>query len=59
MVVQPDREPVKRWRDREQAKAVAHVAKDYLDLNFDAKDLSALPLELVKEAALLVRLAAE
>ncbi len=38
---------------------MAHVAKDYLDLNFDAKDLSALPLELVKEAALLVRLAAE
>jgi len=54
---QMDREPVKRRRDLEQAKAVAHVAKDYLDLKFNAKDLSALPLELVKEADYLAKLA--
>ena len=29
---QSDREPIKRRRDLEQAKAVAHVAKDFLDL---------------------------
>ena len=50
-----DREPIKRRRDLEQAKAVANVAKDYLDLKFDTKELSALPLELVKEAASLVK----
>ena len=48
------RDPVKRKRDLEQAKAVAHVAKDYLALDFGAKDLSALPRELVKEAASLL-----
>lgn len=52
---QPNREGIKRRRDLEQAKAVAHVAKDYLDLKFDAKDLSALPLELVKEAGSLMK----
>ena len=30
--------------------AVAAVAADYLDLKFNAKDLTALPLELVTEA---------
>jgi len=44
------RDPLKQRRDREQAKAVAHVAKDYLGLRFNAKDLSALPIELVKAA---------
>jgi hypothetical protein len=48
-----DRDAVKRRRDLEQAKAVAHVARDYLDLKFNAKELSALPLELVKEAGAL------
>lgn len=45
-----DRDAVKRRRDLEQAIVVAHVAKDFLDLKFNAKDLSALPLELVKDA---------
>ena len=52
---QPGRDGIKRRRDLEQAKAVAHVAVDYLDLNFGAKDLSALPLELVKEAKSLMK----
>ena len=46
---------IKRRRDLEQAKAVAHVAVDYLGLKFGAKDLSALPLELVKEAGSLMK----
>ncbi len=52
---QQGRDPVKRKRDLEQAKAVAHVAKDYLALDFSAKDLSALPRELVNEANSLLR----
>ena len=56
---QSGREPVKRRRDLEQARAVAHVAKDYLDLKFTTKDLSALPLELVKEAGSLGKLAGQ
>jgi hypothetical protein len=56
---QPDREPVKRRRDLEQAMAVAHVAKDFLDLKFGGKDLSALPFELVKEAGSILKLAGE
>ena len=51
---QQGRDPVKRKRDLEQAKAVAHVARDYLALDFGAKDLSALPRELVKDAASLL-----
>jgi hypothetical protein len=51
-----DRDGVKRKRDLEQAKAVAHVAKDYLALDFNAKDLSALPLELVSQARDLLRI---
>jgi hypothetical protein len=54
---QPNRDPAKRKRDLEQARAVAHVAHAYLALDFRGKDLSALPLELVKEAASLVKLA--
>jgi len=54
---QPGREGIKRLRDLEQAKAVAHVAAAYLDLKFNAKDLSALPLELVREAKSLLSLA--
>lgn len=45
-----DREAVKRLRDAEQAKAVARVASQYLGLDFNAKDLSSLPIELVKGA---------
>jgi hypothetical protein len=52
---QPDRDPVKRRRDLEQAKAVAHVARDYLGLDFQAKDLTALPRALVLEAPPLLR----
>lgn len=47
---QPSREPQKRQRDAAQARAVASVAADYLGLEFNAKDLTALPLELVKSA---------
>lgn len=38
-----------------QDSPVAHVAKDYLALDFSAKDLSALPRELVNEANSLLR----
>lgn len=50
MSQRPDRDPQKRKRDAAQARAVAAVATQYLDLPFQAKDLSALPLELVKGA---------
>lgn len=46
----PEREPLKRRRDRDQAVAVAKLAKDRLDLPFKAKELSALPLRLVKHS---------
>lgn len=45
---QIDREPLKRKRDAAQARAVAKVAREYLDLSFAAKDLSALPIDMVK-----------
>lgn len=45
---QAGREPIKRKRDAAQARAVAAISSDYLDLSFSAKDLSALPLDLVK-----------
>jgi hypothetical protein len=51
---QPERDAIKRKRDFEQARAVAHVARDFLDLKFDAKELSALPLELVRDGAALM-----
>jgi hypothetical protein len=45
-----DRDPLKRRRDIAQAKAVAAVATEYLGLTFQAKDLSALPIDLVQTA---------
>ena len=51
----PDRDPVKRARDAAQAKAVAAVATKYLGLAFKAKELSALPIELVQTAKSLLR----
>jgi hypothetical protein len=47
---QPTREATKKKRDAEQARAVAVIAKDYLNLTFKGKDLTALPLQLVKVA---------
>jgi hypothetical protein len=44
------REPVKRQRDKSQAKEVARVAREYLNLPFDAKSLTALPMDMVKAA---------
>lgn len=46
----PDREPVKRKRDAAQAKAVYDVAVEFLNLQFNARELSALPLELTQSA---------
>jgi hypothetical protein len=45
-----DRDAVKRRRDAEQARVVTLIASDYLNLRFNAKDLTALPLALVKGA---------
>jgi hypothetical protein len=45
-----DREGVKRRRDAEEARAVAQIASEYLNLKFNAKDLTALPLALVRGA---------
>jgi hypothetical protein len=46
-----DRDPVKRRRDREQAKAVADIVTQHLiHLPFDAKELSAIPVELLDQA---------
>jgi hypothetical protein len=39
----PDRSSLKAKRDLVQARAVAHVAANYLQLDFKAADLSALP----------------
>jgi hypothetical protein len=39
----PGRQPIKRARDAAQAKAAAELATRYFDLDFVAKDLSALP----------------
>jgi hypothetical protein len=49
------REAVKRRRDIQQAKAVAFVANRYLGLKFEAKNLTALPIELVRGAKELAR----
>ncbi len=43
----PNRSALKRNRDRAQAKAVAEVAVQSLNLSFDDEALSALPLELM------------
>jgi hypothetical protein len=44
------REPLKRQRDKAQAKEVARVARDYLNLPFEAKALTALPMDMVRAA---------
>ena len=49
-----DREPVKRRRDAEPAKAVAILASQYLRMDFQGKDLSALPINLTRTAKELV-----
>jgi hypothetical protein len=47
----PDREPIKRQRDRKQAQCVADLAAAYLPhLPFDADDLRMLPKGLVEDA---------
>jgi hypothetical protein len=51
----PEREPLKRNRDYDQAKAVAQVAERYLNLSFDSEDLTALPIELRQQAARLLK----
>ena len=48
------REPLKRRRDIAQAKAVAVIATQYLGLSFEAKELSALPLNLIQMTSLLL-----
>jgi len=49
-----NRDAVKKRRDRQQAIAVAKIAKNMLGLKFSAKDLSALPLRLTQHAKKLV-----
>ncbi len=44
------REPLKKQRDKAQSKEVARVARDYLNLPFEAKSLTALPIDMVKAA---------
>ena len=39
----PDREPIKKARDQEQAKVAAIIASRYLRRSFDSPDLEALP----------------
>jgi hypothetical protein len=51
---QGNRDPLKRRRDAAQAKAVAAAVAQYLGLPFDAKQLSALPADLVRESAVLL-----
>lgn len=40
---QHSRQPLKRPRDLSQAKIIAHIAKTYLDLQFEAKKMTWLP----------------
>jgi hypothetical protein len=49
-----DREAMKRVRDSQQARAVAHVAATYLNLPFEARALTALPLKLIDLAKALI-----
>lgn len=42
---QPSREPLKKRRDREQARIVAHLCRKYLGLEFETKLLRALPVK--------------
>lgn len=50
------RKPGQRRRDMQQAKAAAVIARDYLDLPFNAKSLSALPLRMLQYAKKLASL---
>lgn len=52
-----DRDPLKRRRDMAQARAVAAVAVQYLGLEFGAKELSALPVDLVRASEALLQAA--
>ncbi len=45
-----NREPAKRNRDKAQSKAAATLAKKHLNLKFNKKELSALPMSLVQHA---------
>jgi len=45
---QPDRSPIKKRRDLEQARAVTAIAQSYLGLSFKSKELSALPRDLLQ-----------
>lgn len=47
---QESRNPLKRRRDADQARAVAQVARTYLGLRFEAKDLTAVPKRLLDAA---------
>jgi hypothetical protein len=49
-----DREPTKRRRGAAQVLAVASLATDCMKMKFIAKDLTALPLDIVKCADELV-----
>ena len=51
----PDRDPGKRRRDRPQALVAARIAQDYLRLPFQARELSALPLNTAQQAKDLIR----
>ena len=56
---QPDRSSLSRSRDAEQAKAVAALSTDYFGMKFNAKELTDLPLELVRDAKQLLAAANE
>jgi hypothetical protein len=44
------RDPLNRGRDKSQSIAVAKVAREYLNLPFEAKSLTALPMDMVAAA---------
>jgi hypothetical protein len=45
---------IKRPRDEAQGRAVAAVAKRYLNLPFTKRDLTAVPLDVAKESGALL-----
>lgn len=51
----PDRDPIKKSRDWDQARAVAELAAGYLGMSFDSDDLTALPRDLCDEASVLLQ----
>ncbi|MGY6708725.1 MAG: GSU2403 family nucleotidyltransferase fold protein [Rhizobiaceae bacterium] len=55
MAKRADRDPLKIRRDKGQAEAAASIAHYHLGLDFEGLDLSALPLGVRAEAALLVK----